>query len=82
MCIRPAEGSQSGPLLCPGDPPSQDTADGDGPIVVVNGDQPLLSRADWFRALEADGPTDVDADAAEIVGRLRKRCEGADADRP
>ncbi|MDP9389657.1 MAG: hypothetical protein M3Q48_17520 [Actinomycetota bacterium] len=36
-------------------------------IVVINDAQPVMSRADWLRLLEADGPTDVDAHAADIV---------------
>ncbi len=61
---------------------AEDTAGDDSVIVVVNEAQPMMIRADWLRLLEADGPTDVDAHAAEIVRELREHCEGADAGRP
>lgn len=51
-------------------------------IVVINEDQPAMDRADWLRLLSADGETDVDAQAADIVRELRERCEGDDARRP
>ncbi len=61
---------------------AEDTAGGDSLIVVIHDDQPVMTRADWLQLLEADGPTEVDAEAAEIVRELRERCEGADAGRP
>ncbi len=61
---------------------AEDTAGDDSVIVVINDGQPVMSRADWLRLLEADGPTDIDAHAAEIVRELREHCEGADAGRP
>jgi len=60
----------------------EDTASDDSVIVLVHDDQQRVRRAEWLRLLEADGPTDVDAQAAEIVRELRERCEGDDPGRP
>ena len=51
------------------------------PVVEIRDRQPVMSRVEWLRLLEADGPTDVDARAAEIVTELRERCAGGDAGR-
>lgn len=51
-------------------------------IVVINEDQPVMDRAEWLRLLEADGETDLDIQAAEVVRELREHCEGDDPGRP
>lgn len=51
-------------------------------VIVTLNDQPVMSRAAWLQLLETDGPTDVDAQAAEFVRELRERCEGDDTRRP
>ena len=62
--------------------PAEQTAGDGSRMVVIHEDHPVMARADWLRLLEADGPSDVDAHAAEIVRGLRERCDGDDARRP
>lgn len=56
-------------------------ASGDPVIVTVDEERPTTERVEWLQVLQADGQTDVDAQAAKIVRELRERCEGADAGR-
>lgn len=67
---------------CPVVAGGEDTIGDDSVIVAISNDQPPMARADWLRLLAADGSSDVDAQAAELVRELRERCEGDDARRP
>ena len=60
----------------------EDAAGDRTPIVVMGDDHPTLSRSDWLGLLASDGPTGIDAQAAELVRALREHCEGDDTRRP
>jgi hypothetical protein len=47
----------------------------DPALVLIEDEEPTMSFDDWLELLSADEPTDVDADAAEIVREIRERGE-------
>lgn len=44
-------------------------------IVLIDEDEPVGTFDDWLALLSTDPPTDVDADAAEIVRDIREHGE-------
>lgn len=48
----------------------------DSVLVLIEDDDPEMTINEWFALLDADEPTDGDADAAEILRDIREYGEG------
>jgi len=44
-------------------------------LVVVDDEEPTMTFDDWLALLATDGPTEVDADAAEALREIREHGE-------
>lgn len=52
-----------------------DAAVPNDPVVVLIEDEPMMTFDEWLALLDGDEPTDVDANAAEIVREFREHGE-------
>ena len=44
-------------------------------LVLIEGDEPALTTEEWLALLDEDEPTDVNANAAEILRDIREHGE-------